>query len=160
MSKASTGVQNEINDVLVALQETRTLALKACTQAEGAVQAVQVQTSKLDDIERKRLRAAQPRWKTAGEFSHALQHEVNLRNVGAPASDPKASWDEQGSVSVMLSSTALINTGEYVGIKVVFHEKRLPQFRFALTYSDAIGERHTLHMSLSDMAFQVEHEEI
>jgi hypothetical protein len=60
----------------------------------------------------------------------------------------------------MLSGTTIIATGECLGIKVVFHDKRVPQFCFGLTYRDAIGERRTLQILMSEMAFEMNYAEI
>ena len=156
----SPGRGNEITHVAGAAGDSSARAPTACIQAQAAMRALEAQNRRLNMLERKLLGAAQPRWKSAGEFLHELQHEFKLRNVGAPASDLKATWHEQGKVSIMLSNTTLVNTGEYVSIKVVFHEKRLAEFPFELTYSDAAGARRTLQIVVSEVAFEMKHEEV
>jgi hypothetical protein len=141
--------------IIAEWQETKARAADASSQAEAALKAVEVQRLRLNEFEAKRIRAAQPRWKMTGEFSHELQHELSLRNVGAPASELKAVWAEQSRVTVMLSNTTFIGTGECLGIKLVFHEKRIADFRLDLTYADAIGERRLLKVAVSQVACEI-----
>lgn len=141
------------------LRQTSRLARAAAERAEGAVQRVEAESRKLQDYQDSCIRAAQPRWEVQGCIAHKEQHEINLRNVGAAASNISAIWDRERSMAIVLSNPALVDRGQYLSIKVVFGEGLLDEFDFTLAYCDATGEPRTAHLAVSEMAATIEHQE-
>ena len=141
----------ELEQLTVMLAEAQGQLELTQSQVHAALKAVEAQHAKLNEIDRTRTRAAQPRWEIAGEVLHGLEHELSLRNIGAPAADARAQWPEPSRVTILLSNVTLIGSGECIGIKIVFHDRRIPQFKFKLHYLDAIGEPRALVIRISEI---------
>lgn len=141
------------------LRENSKLVHAAAERAAAAVRSVEAESKKLQDYQDSRIRAAQPRWEVQGCIAHKEQHEINLRNVGAAASNISAIWDRERSMVIVLSNPALVDRGQYLSIKVVFGEGLLDEFDFTLAYCDATGEPRTAHLAVSEMAATIEHQE-
>lgn len=132
----------------------------AIKQAEAAVRMLEVESRKLDDYQKSRIRAAQPRWEVQGCIAHKEQHEINLRNVGAAASNINAVWDKNLPIVVVLSNARFVDRGQYLTIKVMFHEPRLDAFDLVLDYCDAVDELRRAHIRVADMAVKIDHQEV
>ena len=130
-----------------------TVALKRlwldCIDFQNEVRAL---GGRVEKLEQKYSRVAQPCWRAAGQFLERAQHEVTLLNLGAPAIDVSAESDGQEEARVIVSAAPVVKTGESVRLRVVFDGVRPTEFRFALVYRDALRERQTLWVTISEIA--------
>ncbi len=131
---------------------------KAANEAATALQIVETERHKQRDAQLTRLRAAQPRWEAIGCTAYKEQREINLRNLGAPASNLSTS-KEQLQIVVMLSNTTFVDRGQDLTIKVLFTEHAVEEFEFALEYCDAAGEQRRADVKVSAVDATVRQEE-
>ena len=141
------------------LRENFRLVHTVAERATAALRSVEAESRKLQDYTDSRIRAAQPRWEIQGCIAHKEQHEISLRNVGAAASNISAIWDRKRPMAIVLSNPALVDRGQYLGIKAMFPEERLDEFDFTLAYSDAAGEPRTARLAVSEMQAKIEQQE-
>ena len=128
---------------------------RATEQAGAAMHKVESETKKFEDYQQSRMRAAQPSWQVLGCMAHREQHEINIRNVGAPASTLRAIWDRDLPIIVLLSNMLIVDRGEQLIIKVAFRDARLDNFELVLEYQDALGGRHRAYVSVSGITVKM-----
>lgn len=134
------------------LREHSSLLWSTAEQTESALQKLEIERQKFDDYRGARARAAQPHWEVQGCIAHKEQHEINLRNLGAPASSLRADWNRRMPFAVVLSNATVVDRGQQLTIKVVFRDARLEKFDLTLHYCDALGDPHRMHISVAETA--------
>jgi hypothetical protein len=127
----------------------------ATEQAAAAMHKVDSETKKFEDYQQSRMRAAQPSWQVLGCIAHKEQHEINIRNVGAPASTLRAIWDRDLPIIVLLSNMLIVERGQQLIIKVAFRGARLDNFDLVLEYQDALGGPHRASISVSGITVKM-----
>lgn len=137
------------------LRQNSSLIWNTAQQAEAAIRRVETESEKFENYQRSRIRAAQPHWEVRGCIAHKEQHEINIRNRGAPASTLRAVWKRELPIAVLLSNTILVDRGQQLTLKVVFRDAPLDKFDFVLEYSDALDEPRRAYIAVSEMAVTI-----
>lgn len=131
---------------------------KALTDAARALQLVETESHKQRHYQRSRVRAAQPRWEVIGCIAYKELCEINLRNLGAPASNLSI-WVKDLPIVAMLSNATFVDRGHDLTIKVIFKTSPLEEFDFTLEYCDAAGEQRTAQVQASAVGATIRQEE-
>ena len=128
----------------------------AGTRAEAATRLLEGEIQNLRERETARIRAAQPRWEVQGCIAHKEQHEITLRNTGAPAFNVKAVSNAHVPIAIVLSNPALVDRGQLLTVKIMFQQQRMDEFEVPLEYLDASGELKTVRISVSHADARIE----
>lgn len=140
------------------IRRNSALLHEAGKEAAAAMQMVETESHKQRHYQLTRVRAAQPRWEVNGCMAHKEQCEINVRNVGAAASNLSV-WKKDLPIVVMLSNTTFVDRGQDLTIKVMFREQALEEFDLALEYCDAAGEQRTAQIKASAVGATIQQEE-
>jgi hypothetical protein len=138
------------------LRQNWRVILKTAEHAETATHKLELESQKFEDYQQSRVRAAQPRWEVQGCIAHKEQHEINIRNVGAPASSLRAVWDRELPIAVVLSNVTVVDRGQQLTIKVVFRGARLEKFDLILEYCDALGEPRRAYIAVAETTVTIQ----
>jgi hypothetical protein len=138
------------------LRQNTSLIWSTAQQAEAAIHKVEIESEKFENHEQRRIRAAQPQWEAQGCIAHKEQQEINIRNVGAPASSLRAVWDRKLPIAVVLSNVTVVERGQQLTIKVAFNGARLEKFDLILEYCDALGQLRRAHIGVAEAAVTVQ----
>jgi hypothetical protein len=141
------------------IQETTKLIQQTARQTEAVSRRVEAESQRFHEYQNERIRAAQPVWEIQGCITHKEQHEINMRNAGAAASNIRATWDRDLPLVVALSNPNLIDRGEQLTLKVMFRDAPLEHFGVTLEYRDALQETRRAHIAVSETVVAVHHPE-
>ena len=72
-----------------------------CIDSQNDARAL---AARVEALEQKYSRAAQPRWRAGSQFLERAQHEVSLLNVGAPAVDVIAECEVKAEATVIVET--------------------------------------------------------
>ena len=131
---------------------------RAVADAASALELVERESHKQLHYQLSGIRAAQPRWEVSGCIAHRQQCEINLRNLGAPASQLSV-WTRELPVVAMLSNATFVDRGQDLTIKVIFKGPPLEDFAFTLEYCDAAGAQRSAQIEASAVGASVRQEE-
>ena len=135
------------------------LAHRASEEVAAVSRKLDAECSKFQSYREKRVRAAQPRWEMQSCIAHKDQHEITVRNTGAPASNIRAIWEPELAVVVALSSPSLVDRGEQLSLKIVFVGAPLDHFAVTLEYCDALRETRRADIAVSDAIVSIKHQD-